>query len=71
MGEWATAAAPAPHTLAPPAEKLLSVDPPGSSEDGVHIDFVSKLSLSVLQQDSLFRAPEQENRGTKATSHFT
>lgn len=49
--EAATAGPPAP--LVVPDEKLLLVDPPGSSEDLVHIDFVSKLSLSVLQQDSL------------------
>lgn len=51
LSKVATAVPPA--LLAVHGEKLLHMDPPGRPEDVVHIDFVSKLSLSVLQQDSL------------------
>lgn len=52
--EVATAAAPVPLAEAEvPGERLVSMDPPGSSQHVVHVDFVSKLGLSVLQQDSL------------------
>lgn len=51
LSEAATACPPAP--LVVPDEELLLLDLPGSSEDLVHVDFVSKLSLPVLQQDSL------------------
>lgn len=59
LSEVATAAPPAP--LSVPGDELLYMDPPGSSEDVVHLDLVSKLNLSVLQQDSL----SERSRETK------